>query len=615
MIGDRTVAIGDDGGGVGGWFTARTNSFDTPDGQMFVKAHTLRESGPAVRQLAVSPRDRQIAITDENGVLTVRHMTSHAHVGALSLSDQGAAIDGALRILPKSDAVAAVDLNGRTLTIDLNPAHPEASVTSLFGKVWYEGEPEPAFIYQSSSGDDAAEPKLSLVPLITGTLKATVYTMLIAAPIAIFAALCSAEFLSKRIRSTVKPGIEMMASLPSVVMGFIAAMILAPLVNDYIPGVLLMFAGVPMGVLLAAHLWQFVPVRYDARTGETRRLLMVAIVGAASFGASIAAGPVFESLLFRPTNDDKLILAGSYEPIPQEQWPAWVGRRDSLSADDGRKLREIGLAFRDGSVVRPVGSVTDPEIARRIEAGGYDRASIRAWLDGVIGGPWPGWFIVGLPAAAILVGLGRARLGVYTNIGSRSPMSSLLMFIASLAAMVGLAAIGGAIVSALGFDARDSILGPYQQRNSLVVGIAMAVAVIPIIYTITDDALTSVPDSLRSASLGAGASKWQTAVRVVLPAAGSGVFSALMIGLGRAVGETMIVLMATGNTPIMDINIFEGFRTLSANIAVELPEAPRGGTHYRLLFLCGVCLLVMTLVVNTSAEVVRQRFRKRSSGL
>ena len=110
----------------------------------------------------------------------------------------------------------------------------------------------------------------------------------------------------------------------------------------------------------------------------------------------------------------------------------------------------------------------------------------------------------------------------------------------------------------------------------------------------------------------AGATPWQTAVRVVLPTAASGIFSALMVGLGRAVGETMIVLMATGNTPVMSWNVFDGFRTLSANIAVELPEAVKNDTHYRTLFLAALCLFAMTFALNTVAEVVRQRFRRRA---
>jgi phosphate transport system permease protein len=99
---------------------------------------------------------------------------------------------------------------------------------------------------------------------------------------------------------------------------------------------------------------------------------------------------------------------------------------------------------------------------------------------------------------------------------------------------------------------------------------------------------------------------------VIVPTAASGLFSACMIGLGRAVGETMIVLMAAGNTAIIDWNPFNGFRTLSANIAVEMPEAVKGSTHYRLLFLAGLVLFAMTFVVNTIAEAVRIRFRRRA---
>jgi len=124
-----------------------------------------------------------------------------------------------------------------------------------------------------------------------------------------------------------------------------------------------------------------------------------------------------------------------------------------------------------------------------------------------------------------------------------------------------------------------------------------------------------VPPNLVAGSLALGADRWQTVTRVVLPTASPGIFSAIMIGFGRAVGETMIVLMATGNTPIMDWNPFNGFRTLSANIAVEIPEAPHGSTLYRTLFLAGLLLFVVTFVINTVAELVRQRLRERYSQL
>ena len=155
----------------------------------------------------------------------------------------------------------------------------------------------------------------------------------------------------------------------------------------------------------------------------------------------------------------------------------------------------------------------------------------------------------------------------------------------------------------------------YDQRNSLVVGIAMGFAVIPIIFTICEDAVFGVPEHLTMGSLALGATTWQTAVRVVLLTASPGIFSAVMIGFGRAVGETMIVLMATGNTAIMDMNIFEGFRTLSANIAVEMPESEVDSTHYRILFLAALVLFLATFLFNTIAEVVRQRLRVKYSSL
>jgi phosphate transport system permease protein len=155
----------------------------------------------------------------------------------------------------------------------------------------------------------------------------------------------------------------------------------------------------------------------------------------------------------------------------------------------------------------------------------------------------------------------------------------------------------------------------FDQRNALVVGFAMGFAVIPTIFSITEDAIFSVPKALTQGSLALGATYWQTMTRVVLPTASPGIFSAVMIGMGRAVGETMIVLMATGNTPIMDFNIFEGMRTLAANLAVEVPESEVGSSHYRILFLAAFVLFIFTFVVNTIAETVRQHLRKKYGSL
>jgi phosphate transport system permease protein len=152
---------------------------------------------------------------------------------------------------------------------------------------------------------------------------------------------------------------------------------------------------------------------------------------------------------------------------------------------------------------------------------------------------------------------------------------------------------------------------PYDQRNCVIIAFGLGFAVIPIIFSIAEDSLSTVPHTLTAASMALGASRWQTLWRIILPSGSPGIFAGIMIGFGRAVGETMIVLMATGNTPILSWNPFNGMRTLAANIAVELPEAPKDETLYRVLFLCAVLLFVFTFTLNTAAELVRQYLRKR----
>ena len=151
----------------------------------------------------------------------------------------------------------------------------------------------------------------------------------------------------------------------------------------------------------------------------------------------------------------------------------------------------------------------------------------------------------------------------------------------------------------------------YATRNALIVGIAMGFAIIPSIYSLAEDALADVPANLMEGAQALGASRWQALWKVALPTAGPGVFSAVMIGAGRAVGETMIVLMASGNTSLLSASPFEGLRSLSASIAIELPEASPGGLTYHLLIFAALALFLFTFFVNTLAEVVRQRLRRR----
>lgn len=365
--------------------------------------------------------------------------------------------------------------NTHTLHIyQLKDPHPETGFTALFKKVWYEGANMPRYVWQSTGGTDDFEPKLSLIPIIIGTLKGTFYAMLFAVPIALLAAIYTSQFLHPDLRTVVKPTMEIMASLPSVILGFLAALWLAPLLEARVPSVLLVLIFLPLSSLLVGHVWTSLPLRYRRRVRPGYEFLAVAPV--VIFVSYIAwqLGPILERMVF---------------------------------------------------VVDDIAS-------------GGQAADFRLWWSQLTG-------------------------------------------------------------------------MRFEQRNSLVVGFMMGFAVIPIIFTITEDALSSVPPTLKSGSLALGASRWQTAIRIILPTASAGIFSAMMIGLGRAVGETMIVLMATGNTPIMDLNIFSGMRTLSANIAVELPEAPQFGTLYRTLFLGAMMLFVMTFIVNTAAEIIRQRLRER----
>ena len=155
----------------------------------------------------------------------------------------------------------------------------------------------------------------------------------------------------------------------------------------------------------------------------------------------------------------------------------------------------------------------------------------------------------------------------------------------------------------------------YQSRlNAFVAGIALGLAIVPVVFSIAEDALTSVPRSYTQAALALGASKWQAAWQVVLPAALPSVFAAMVLGFGRAIGETMIVLMASGNASIMGWDIFDSTRTITATIAAELAEAVFGGHHYRILFMLGTALFAVTFLINLVADLVIHRLKGKLEG-
>jgi phosphate transport system permease protein len=553
VFGGNSLAVGDSAGVVRVLFATRPADAAATDGLQMAAAKVFEAvagDGPdhGITALAPSPRSRLLAVADASGGIRLVQTTTGATAASLRGGDPGGLEAPARQMLiaPRENRLLAAD-GARLAAWTLNAGYPEVSWRSLFGRVWYGKYPTHVHAWETT-GHESFESKFGLVPLIFGTLKATLYSMLFATPIAILAAIFASQFMHPRWKARIKPTIEMMASLPSVVLGFVAGLIFAPIIERSLMTMLAGLFCVPLTLLTGAFFWQLLPAGWRSRYAAWRFPIMAAVaMPAGCVVARLAAAPM-ERLLFN--------------------------------------------------------------------------GNVAAWLDGRGGSGFGGWVLALLPLAGVLSAM---LVGRFVNpwlrrhsagwSQHRAAVASLGTFAIGIALAVALAVAAASFLDALRLDTRGGLFGTYVQRNALIVAIGMSFAIIPLIFTIADDALSSVPDHLRSASLGAGATPWQTAVRVIVPAAASGLFSAVMIGLGRAVGETMIVLMAAGNTPLMGWNLFNGFQTLSAAIATELPEAARGSAHYRVLFLAALTLFAMTFVVNTAAEIVRQRFRRRSHEL
>jgi len=410
--------------------------------------------------IAPSHRRRGFLIAAEDSTVALYYSTS----GRRLVDERwtGDAITTAA-MAPKGDG-AVVVAGGVLMRRAVHNPHPEVSLRTLFLPVWYEGYARPKWVWQSTGGSDAFEPKMSLWPLVFGTLKATLYAMIFSVPLALMAAVYVSQLAPGWFQTVVKPTVELMAAVPSVVVGFLAALWLAPRLESALFAVIISLILVPLAISAALALWRMTPPRLRRRLPEGAELI---------------------------------ILLGAFA----------VG---------------VGLV----------------------------------------------WLLAG-PLENVLFG-GDLQRFLFTEWGLR-----------------------------------------YDQRNSIVVGVALGFAVIPVIFTVAEDACSAVPQSLVSASRALGATRWQTAVRLVVPAASPGLFAAVMLGLGRAVGETMIVLMAAGNTPLLDLSPFNGMRTMSAAIAVEIPEAPVDSTLFRVLFLTGILLFLFTLILTTAADTVGSYLRKR----
>jgi phosphate transport system permease protein len=452
VLGDVSLAVGDAQGELTTWSEIRDGA-----SRKLRLIHRLSRHEKPIREIHPSRRDKSLVSLGGEGQACLDYMTSERSLLRLGEDDPLTTVGYS----PRGNALIGWDGRNRLLVSKIVCPHPEISWSALFGKVHYEGYPEPAYKWQTT-GD---EPKFSLVPVIFGTLKSTAYAMLFAVPLALFAAVYVSYFTTPGFKKTIKPIVEIMAAVPSVVIGFLILLWFAPLMGKWLLAVFVAMATVPFAFFLFMFFWQGArKFRWAKRMEHGYEfLVLVPVILLGAVLACWAAGPL-ETLLFQ--------------------------------------------------------------------------GNFRQWL----------------------------------------------------------------------FETTQK---PYDPLNSLVVAFGLGFAVIPIIFSISEDALSGIPYHFTAASLALGASRWQTLWRVILPSASPGIFAAAMIGFGRAVGETMIVFMATGNTPLLDLSPFNGFRTLSANIAVEIPEAPVGGTLYRVLFLCAVILFLMTFFLNTVAELVRQHLRAR----
>jgi len=338
------------------------------------------------------------------------------------------------------------------------------TLASLFEPQHYEGYEIEETVWQTTSASDYQEAKFSLTPLLIGSIKASLLALLIAIPVAIGAAIYTAFFAKSQLRNVLKPAIELLEAIPSVLIGFIAAIWLSPKAEQFLFSFAFFLVVIPFVLIVV----------------------------------SLVQRPVAEYLPKRLRHGAELLFAVS------------------------------------------------------------------------------GVFLLGFVSVEYAPSLVFSIMGIdgFTSLAAES----------------------------------NSPIG----KTTIVVALALGVAISPSIYSLAEDAINGVPSDLKYASFALGATRLQTLLHVVLHVALPGIVAAIMLGFGRAFGETMIVLMVTGNTPISSWGLIEGLRALTANLAIELPEAEVSSAHYQILFFTACILFLFTFIVNTIAELLRQRLRSRA---
>lgn len=455
LSGNLSVITGDQEGRLVQWFVG-------PDaaGQLnLLPARSFRPASGAVLTIAAEPGRRGFQVVDAAGFLSIYYVTS----GSALLRKKLPLAGEKAQLLISADQQQTLVVGDEVQVLEVNNPHPDLTFAALWKKQLYEGQSEAGYSWQAAASLDNDETKVSLVPLLAGTLKAALFALLFAVPLAVMAAIYTACFMQPRLRELIKPAIEMMEALPTVIIGFIAGIWFAPFLEKHLMVFFVVLAFLPLGCLITGFALSLLPGRLRERLSRGHEALLLILPVLLLLALAFLLSPALEAVFFQ--------------------------------------------------------------------------GDLRLWL------------------------------------------------------------------SEKGID--------YHQRNAMVIGIAMGFAIIPTIFTLSEDALFNVPRHLYQSSMALGATAWQTLYYVILPTASAGIIPAIMLGFGRAIGETMIILMAASNSQILNFKMFEGLRGLTSTLAVELPEAASGSSHFRVLFLAALILLIMTFVLNSLAEWIRQRIRNQ----